>query len=204
MNYTAVLFDADGMTLLPKRFSEQLEQDYGILWAVMKPFFQGAFGECKLGKADVKEELAKVVEAWGWKGSVEELVAYWLPIGSAPNPEVVAIAKELRAQGTACFLATNQERYRATYLREVVGLQELFDDLLVSCELGFVKSDVRYFEAAHERMRLVTGSALAKETVLFVDHEQANLDAARAYGFATYLYHDEASFKEEVLGKRNV
>ncbi len=66
MNYSAVLFDADGMTLLPERFSERLEREHGIAWATVKPFFQGAFVACKLGTADLKDELAKVVDVWGW------------------------------------------------------------------------------------------------------------------------------------------
>ncbi len=200
MKYAAVLFDADGMTLVPKRFSEQIEEEYGIAWATMKPFFQGAFAQCKVGKADLKEELAKVLDVWGWKGSVEELMAYWFSIGSTPNSEIAAIAQALRQEGTRCFLATNQECYRAEYLREVVGLKEVFDELFVSAEFGCMKNDVRYFQMAHERISHLAGSTVPKEAVLFVDHEQENLDAAKSYGFSTFFYHDVAGFRSEVLG----
>lgn len=194
MNHKAILFDADGMTLVSKRFSEQIQKDYGITWEKMKPFFDGPFQQCKLGKADLKEELAKVIGDWGWKGTVDELVSYWFGIGSASNPEIVAIAKELRSRGVKCFLATNQEKYRAEYLRNVVGLKDVFDDLLVSADLGHMKDEVAYFGEAYKRLDV------PKESVLFVDHEEKNLKAAREFGFETYQYQDVEGFKECVIG----
>lgn len=193
MKYNAILFDADGMTLISKRFSEQIQKDYGITWDKMKPFFDGPFQQCKLGKADLKEELAKVIGDWGWKGTVEELVSYWFGIGSTPNPEIVAIAKELRSHGVKCFLATNQEKYRAEYLRDVVGLKDVFDDLLVSADFGHMKDEVAYFEEAYKRLNV------PKESVLFIDHEEKNLKAAKEFGFETYQYQDVEGFREYIL-----
>ncbi|MFA5946166.1 MAG: hypothetical protein WC802_04640 [Patescibacteria group bacterium] len=74
MTYKAILFDADGMTLLSPKFSARIQEAYGIIWDKMKPFFSGPFQECKLGKADLKEELAKVIKDWGWQGSVSDVV----------------------------------------------------------------------------------------------------------------------------------
>lgn len=195
MNYKAILFDADGMTLISKRFSEQIQKDYGITWAKMKPFFDGPFVDCKLGKADLKKELAKVVGDWGWNGTVDELVSYWFGIGSTPNPEIVAIVKELRSRGVKCFLATNQEKYRAEYLRNVVGLKDIFDDLLVSSDLGHMKDEVAYFEEVYKRI----GAVVPKESALFIDHEEKNLKAAKEFGFEVYQYQDVEGFKEYVL-----
>lgn len=202
MNYEAILFDADGMTLVSRRFSEQIEQDYGIPWARMKPFFDGPFVQCKLGRADLKEELSKVMLDWGWKGSVEELMAYWFAIGSTPSPEIVALAKELRSGGVKCFLATNQEKYRAEYLWNVAGLKDVFDGLLASSDFGHMKDEVAYFAEALVRLETCVGAplgaSLLKERILFVDHEEKNLAAAKEFGFAAYEYHDIQSFKEFV------
>lgn len=200
MKYKAVLFDADGMTLQSQRFSEQYQADYGVPWERLKPFFTGPFQQCKLGKADLKEALTSVLIEWGWPGSVDELLAYWFKIGCTPNPEIVRIAQELRANGVKCFLATNQERYRAHHLRTVVGLETVFDELLVSAELGYTKDSIEYFAAAYERINAQEKTPFEKELILFVDHEEKNLAAAEAFGFATHAYHDVASFRGAVLG----
>jgi hypothetical protein len=75
--FKVILFDADGMIISSPRFSEQLEKQYGIPWNRMEPFFKGPFQACKIGNADLKEELAKAIQDWGWQGSVDELVDFW-------------------------------------------------------------------------------------------------------------------------------
>lgn len=201
MKYRAILFDADGMTLVSKRFSQQIQGDYGISWEKMKPFFDGPFIQCKLGRADLKEELAKVVGDWGWKGSLDELLAYWFGIGSTPDPEVILLAKKLRSQGVKCFLATNQEKYRAEYFRNAIGLKNVFDDLLVSAALGHMKDEVAYFAEAYTCINSTEQASIPKETILFVDHEEKNLAAAKEFGFETYQYHDVNDFKQYIFSE---
>ncbi len=196
MKYQAILFDADGMTLMPKRFSEQIQQDYGITWEKMKPFFSGPFQDCKVGKADLKEELAKVVGDWGWTGTVDELVKYWFSIGSTPDPEVTKLAKKLRTKGVKVCLATNQEKYRAEYLRNVVGLKDVFDELIISAEIGNTKNQLDYFQSAYSRLIKMLGATIPKDAILFVDHDQENLTTAKNFGFATYNYHNFSDFQD--------
>jgi putative hydrolase of the HAD superfamily len=195
MTHHVILFDADGMTLVPKRFSEEVQKDFGIPWEKMEPFFSGPFVRCKLGKADLKEELVKVISDWGWRGTVEQLVTYWFGIGSEPNPEVVSIARELRSHGVKCFLATNQEKYRMEYLWNVVGLKDAFDGYLVSADIGHQKDEVAFYEAAYQRISAVVGSVVAKTSVLFVDHEEEKIAAAKEFGFEVYRYEDPEGFR---------
>lgn len=199
MKYRAVLFDADGMTLQAQRFSDQFQKDYGVSWDRLHPFFAGPFQQCKLGKADLKEELAKVLTDWSWNGSVETLVTYWFRIGSTPNPEIIQVANDLRTRGIKCFLATNQERHRADFLRTTVGLEMVFDGLLVSAELGYTKDMVEFFAAAYDKINAQEKTPFEKGSVLFVDHEEKNLATAQAFGLATHTYRDAASFRAAVF-----
>lgn len=192
MDYRAILFDADSMTILSPRFSERVQKEYGITWETMKPFFQGPFNECKIGKDDLKVELAKVVEAWGWKGTVDELMDFWFK-DDVVNEEIVQIVQKLRKDGVRCYLATNQEKYRAEYLRNTLRLGDVFDDLLVSADLGHLKNDPQYFE------KVVAALNLDREQTLFVDHEEANIEAAKKAGLATYMFHDMQAFKEFLI-----
>ena len=199
MKYKVVLFDADGMTLVQKRFSDQIQTDYGISWEVMKPFFMGPFLLCKQGKADLKKELANVIHDWGWKGTVDELVGYWFRIGGTPNKEVVELIPVFQSFGIRCFLATNQEAYRAEFLRKNVGLERIFDGMFVSAEIGFTKKDPLFFEEAYKRINAEAGEPVQKEEVLFVDHEEESIAAAQAVGFSTHVYHGVWAFQEVVL-----
>lgn len=194
MSYKIILFDADGMTLVSKRFSDQIQQDHGISWQNMKSFFDGPFQRCKIGKADLKEELAKVIADWGWHDSVESLMRYWFSIGSDPHPEILSVAKELRSKGVRCYVATNQEKYRAAYLRSLPVLADAFDGFFVSSEIGHTKDDPRYFEAIYQYLTQSMGP-IPKNAFLFTDHEAKNLAAATTFGFQTYSYHDPESFR---------
>ncbi len=201
MKYKVVLIDADGMTLRSRRFSDEIQQDYGISWDKMQPFFAGPFQRCKTGQADLKEELSRVIVDWGWKGTVDELVTYWFSVGCDLNPDVISVAQELRLVGVRCCLATNQEKYRAEYLCQVVGLDRIFDELFVSAELGYTKDDVRHFQAVHERLA-VSVDVTQKEHILFVDHEEKNLLAAKTFGYAVHKYHDVDQFRTAVFASR--
>lgn len=195
MKYKAILFDADGMALIQKRFSDQIQQDYGISWEKMKPFFDGPFQHCKIGKADLKEELAQVIADWGWPDSVDALIQYWFSIGGDPAPEILFIAKKLRSEGVRCYVATNQEKYRAAHLRHIPTLADAFDDFLVSAEFGYTKDDPRYFAAVYQYLTHSI-EVIPKEQILFVDHEEKNLAAASAFGFQTHSYHDPETFRK--------
>lgn len=198
MHYRVLLFDADGMTLIPKRFSEQIEQEYGIPWERMKSFFTGPYQQCKLGIADLREELIKVMEYWGWHGTVDELIAYWFSIGSEVRPEIREIIQELRAKGIYCDLATNQEKYREAYLDKARGFETLFDRIFASSEIGYLKQDVPFFQDVYRKLRVEIHD-LQKEEVLFIDHEELNLEAARTFGFATYYFRDLPCFRSEIV-----
>lgn len=138
MKYKAVLFDADGLIIHSPRFSERLQKEYGITWETLKPFFQGPFQECKVGKADLENELAKTIKAWGWKDSVDALLTFWFQ-GDIVDEEIKNTVSDLRQNGVRCYLATNQEEYREEYLENKLELNKIFDGFFVSARLGYLK-----------------------------------------------------------------
>jgi len=183
MKYKAILFDADGLIIHSPRFSERLQKEYGITWETLKLFFQGPFQECKVGKADLKNELAKTAEAWGWKDSIDALLAFWFQ-GDIVDEEIKNLVSTLRQNGVQCYLATNQEEYREKYLENELELNSIFDGFFVSARLGYLKNDPRFFEEAIENL------GFEKQEILFIDHDKENIDAAKAAGLSTYIFHD--------------
>lgn len=184
MKYKVVLFDADGVTIKEgKLFSEVLAEQYGIPMEKMIPFFTGIFQDCLVGKADVKQELTKVVNEWGWQGSVDELMSLWFSTGDELNEEVTALIKRLKAEKIQCYLVTNQEKYRGQYLRERTS--SLFEDVFVSGEIGHKKDEREFYEYIDKEIQ---DRVSEKQLVLLIDDDKKNIDAAKKFGFDTIYY----------------
>jgi putative hydrolase of the HAD superfamily len=98
----------------------------------------------------------------------------WLTI--APDDAVLALVRELRAGGVRVHLATNQRRARATYMRDVLGYGDHFDETFYSADLGAEKPDPAYFRAVVELLGVEPGECL------LVDDRAPNVRAAREVG----------------------
>jgi epoxide hydrolase-like predicted phosphatase len=69
---------------------------------------------------------------------------------------------------------------------------ELFDDIVLSFQVGMAKPDIRIFKLAAERL------GLDPEKCVFVDDVEKYLEGARRIGMKTVHYADFGSFKEEL------
>lgn len=191
MNYSIILFDIDGVMITEQyQFSNGLKRDYGIELEKMLPFFNGNFRDCGIGKRDLKEELAKVIQDWGWKGTVDELVEYWLTTGTGLDPNMIQFVKSLREQGTRVYSLTDQEKYRGEHLRKVLK-RDVFEEVFFSAELGMRKKEIGTFEFTYRAI-----GEPEKGSVLFVDDTQANLDTAKEFGIDTHLFKNLETLKE--------
>jgi putative hydrolase of the HAD superfamily len=129
------------------------------------------------GEGDFLVEFTRAVERRGLDVDPTSFyAAVWNAIEVAP--ESLELVHRLRAAGYGVHLGTNQERHRATYMRTVLGYDDLFDVSCYSCELGAVKPEAAFFERALD----LIGAAPAD--VLFVDDSLPNVEGARAAGLA--------------------
>ena len=189
-----VLWDADGVTIgnesKYRYFSEKFSAEYTVPIGKILPFFKMEVLECQMGKADLKEELLKYLTKWGWKKSVEEFLEYWFAHGTELNVEVMRRVDELRAKGIKCYLATDQEKYRAKYILETVGLGEHFDGSFFSYELGSSKSQKKFFKKISQIL------GVKPEEMEFYDDEGENVRAAKEAGVKGKLFTSVKSFLE--------
>jgi len=126
MNETSstFLYDADGVTLIKQGyFSEKLSRDYGITLDKILPFFKNEYRLCQKGKADLKEVLPKYLELWNWSKSVDEFLDYWFTADTIPNKEALDQIAQISSYGNFSYLVTDQEKYRAEYIRKTLSLQ---------------------------------------------------------------------------------
>lgn len=143
---STILFDVDGVLVVSEPFSATLAREYGITMEMTAPFFRGPFGQCLIGKADLKAEIASYLPMWGWRGSVDEFLGIWFTSGQQIDDALLTTVQRLRQQGIRCCLATNQERYRTEYLLTRMELAEQFDGCFSSAYIGYLKDHPAFFQ----------------------------------------------------------
>jgi putative hydrolase of the HAD superfamily len=171
-----VMFDADGVLQnLPGGWIAAAEPYFG---ARALEFLERSY-EAELstlsGQGDHLAILAATLADFGVTVPVGDVYrAVWLSM--EPAAASLAVVRALRRGGYGVHLGTNQERYRAAHMREVLGYDALFDVSCYSCELGAAKPDVVFFTEAARRI----GAEPA--AILFIDDTAQNVAAARVAG----------------------
>jgi putative hydrolase of the HAD superfamily len=97
---------------------------------------------------------------------------------------MIELIKDLRDAGILTSLLSNSWGARDGYPRHLFG--ELFDDVVISAEVGMRKPEERIFALAAQRLGVTPAEAV------FVDDVEGNIRAARDLGFATVHHTDPA------------
>jgi putative hydrolase of the HAD superfamily len=189
---TTFILDADGVLINGEKFADALARDYDVDHEKEREFFTTKFQECLVGEADLKESIAPYLPALGWKGTADELLDYWFKTEHSLDAELMGYAQNLRKQGIAVVLATNQEKYRTQYMLEHMGFDGMFDKIYSSAHLGLKKPAVEFFA------KVVDDMGVAKEEVLFWDDDQRNIDGALEYGINAEFYTSYDDFIEKM------
>jgi putative hydrolase of the HAD superfamily len=101
--------------------------------------------------------------------------------GMLPEPRMVDAVKRARAAGNRTGLISNSWSTRH-YDRELLG--ELFDDVVISGEVGLHKPQPEIYLLACERLRVEPPDSV------FVDDLRENCEAAEAVGMTAILHRD--------------
>jgi epoxide hydrolase-like predicted phosphatase len=148
------------------------------------------------GEVDVaafeRELAARLVTLDGTPPAAEGLLTRMFA-GFRPVEPMFAMLRAVRAAGMRTCLLSNS--WGNEYPRD--GWDEVFDDIVISGEVGMRKPEARIFHLALDRV------GLAAEQCVFVDDMEANIVAARALGI-TGVHHDDTDATlaelEELLG----
>lgn len=186
----AVLFDADGVLINSEMFSVALQRVHGISIDKTRKFFSEKWPEIIIGSKDLKTELRPYLPQLGWDGTVDELLDFWFKTEHNIDEDLVSFIQGLRRNGIKCYVATNQERYRANYMLKEMGFSESFDGVLASAHLGSKKPDLEFFKLVLDKLELNI------DEVMFWDDSQENVSAGNEFGLKSHLYQDYDKFKE--------
>ncbi len=89
-------------------------------------------------------------------------------------------------------LLSNSE---SNYLRRILSeqqLQHLFDEIVISGEVGHAKPDAEFFEIALNKFRV------NPDEVIFIDDQQRNIDAANILGIVGICYKNIQQLRTEM------
>lgn len=182
-----LLFDADGVLTLPEEiFSVVYARSRGLDLEQFRQFFRQEWKDIVTGKRDLKESIASHPELWRWSGTVEELLAYWFEHQDVRNDSLLKLIGQLRSQGTPCYLATEQEKYRGNYMREVM-FKDVFDGYFITAELGVSKTEPAFFQMILDNIGR-RYSDIPASNVIFFDDSQDKIDTATTVGIDARLY----------------
>lgn len=185
----AVLFDYGGVfTVSPFTAVASLAERLGIEPMVLLEIVFGPYdrdtdhpwhrlerGELPLGEA--REEILALGRS---RGSEVDLFDFFAAIGSIASGVVepmVACARRLKDTGYRTAIVTNNVAEFSEHWRRTLPLDELFDAVVDSSEVGMRKPDPRIFSFALESLGNV-----APGRAVFLDDFHGNVSAATALG----------------------
>lgn len=188
-----ILLDGDGVVIAKHGyFSQRLVEEKGAPAEKVMAFFKGEFGLCTVGKSDLKDAISKYLPEWNWTGTVEDLLDYWFSGEAKTNQQVLQVVDDLRATGVKVYLASDNEKYRAEYIKKDMGLESRFDGIFFSCDLGYKKSQPEFFQA------IIQTSGAEPKDFTYWDDDTENVEVARSMGLQANTYVDFDEFNQQV------
>ena len=107
-------------------------------------------------------------------------------------PATCDLLRRLRARYPLYLLSDTNEIHFG-YVRKTVATLSLFEDFIVSYEVGVMKPDPRIYQEALRRSGLPAGACL------FVDDRPANVKGAAQLGIRALQFESPAQFENELL-----
>jgi epoxide hydrolase-like predicted phosphatase len=113
--------------------------------------------------------------------------------GGRLDEEIVEYVRGLRPQYRTAILSDAWQGIRQFFV-EILGLDEVFDEIIISAEEGIAKPDRRIYEIALKRLQVEPNEAI------FVDDRPANVEGAQALGMYGILFTNTADVLSQIDG----
>lgn len=174
-----ILFDFYGV-FLPDTFSEWLRAN-GLIR-------EGVFADliAKLDKAEINETtfLDELSTQLGRIVTANELVDQTGQLDDA----IVTLARELKRDYTVCLLSNASIKLRIKLKN--LGIDTLFDTIIISSEVGCAKPDDSIFQKAINQL------GVDASEILFIDDNPLNTSAASRNGITSITYTSSQALQE--------
>lgn len=187
---THILFDTDWVLVHAEPWSIRFAREYGVS-ADMQVFFRWIFQDCIIWKADLMEVLPPYLNEWWWKGTVEEYLKNWFESENLPDNILIEYIQKLRKEWVRCYVATNQEKYRLTYLRNEMKFDEYFDWVFCSAEMCLKKPQKEYFQY------ILNVLNIPSDEVIYFDDSLENIEIASSLWIQGIHYQGISDFHNQ-------
>jgi putative hydrolase of the HAD superfamily len=179
----AILFDADGVIQRPSPVRHSLWAQLLGGTVSVDAFLHEVFDAeraCYIGVGDFQRRFGELLDRWNCTGDLGAALQAWTAI--EVDSTILEMIAMLRASGHRCYLASNQEPYRARYMSETMLYKAAFDGEFYSCTVGHAKPAPAYFKA------ILDALAVRAEDTLFIDDLSTNVEAARGVGLRASIF----------------
>lgn len=112
--------------------------------------------------------------------------------GLQPNPEMIALMRELKAGGKRMAMLTNNVREWEPLWRAMLPVDEIFETVVDSAFVGCRKPEARIYEITLERI------GLPAEACVFIDDLLPNIEGARELGLHAVHFRDNEQAIAEI------
>jgi epoxide hydrolase-like predicted phosphatase len=184
----AVLFDYSGVfTTPPFATVARYEEEHGLPDGTLMPLFWGDYGNVEENHPWHRLERGEITLPEFWTGLSERTRAalgddfdasvylHVLRDGFAVNWMMVEQARSLRGRYLTALLTNNVREFGDGW-RGTIPVDELFDHVIDSCEVGSRKPEPRFFATALEIIGVAASEAV------FLDDMAPNVAGAQAAG----------------------
>jgi HAD superfamily hydrolase (TIGR01549 family) len=185
--YKAIVFDFFGVFCAPMatNWFKKAVPDY----EAKKAGFQALCTQSDLGKLTRAEFNQKTAELAGV--SVDD-VEKGIEAEMIIDTELVAYVRKLKAEGYLIACLSNGGREWTLKVITDHGLRDLFEEIILSTDLGIVKPDPNTYLRTLETLKLPA------DQTIFVDDREANVVAAEACGMRGLVFTNAASFIRDI------
>jgi putative hydrolase of the HAD superfamily len=152
-------------------------------WTVDTPSVSHHWHRLETGELDIltyiDDARTRAPEVLGQEFDLNAFASFMAEVPVGVYWPAVHRIRELRTEGLALALLTNNVKEFATTWRATFPVLELFDVVVDSSEVGMRKPDPRIYELTCERL------GIAPDATVFLDDLPVNIAAARAVGMET-------------------
>lgn len=183
MMYKAIAFDFFGVfctSMASNWFQKNVPDHQEKLVAYQALLTQGDLG--KLPRADFDQAVSELT------GFAPDQVARGIDAEKAIDTDLVVYVQGLKKQGYRIVCLSNGSHEWTLRVINDHAMGHLFEDVILSGDLGIVKPDAEIYEYMLVKLKLPASE------VLFVDDRQVNVDGAEACGIDGLLFSDTPTF----------
>lgn len=192
-HYTTVFFDWGGVIANDPgdEFLRDLVKNLGASDAQIKDIFETYMKRFMRGQISETEYWHELQTKYGLAihDSISEEFKKWR--GLVANEDILALAQELKSKGMRIAILSNVIEPTYNVIAQA-GYYDMFDDVIASCKVGYVKPEKEIYEIALHRLHVTAAESI------FIDDKQYLLDPAAAMGFTTILAQNPEQIMRDV------